>query len=147
MFERCVVEKFTDSAENDEWRQLNTFSCSLESWITKQMTNETKVSFSVDVFILNPFAHSSVLQLNGKLYREMKWSEACLAHRHRWWPCLWTKILCYCIKQIESILPYVCSVKDHIRRQNAVRTSVTHSGPPRVPLFLFLPHFDVICDL
>ena len=27
-----------------------------------------------------------------------------------------------------------------------VRTSVTHLAVPRVPL-LFLPHFDVICDL
>ena len=27
------------------------------------------------------------------------------------------------------------------------KTSVTHSAAPRVPLFLFLPHFDVICDL
>ena len=27
------------------------------------------------------------------------------------------------------------------------RTSVTHSAAPRVPPFLFLPHFDVICDL
>ena len=28
-----------------------------------------------------------------------------------------------------------------------VRTSVAHSAVPRVPLFLFLPHFDVISDL
>ena len=28
-----------------------------------------------------------------------------------------------------------------------VRTSVTHSAAPRVLLFLFLPHFDFICDL
>ena len=27
------------------------------------------------------------------------------------------------------------------------KTSVTHLAAPRVPLFLFLPHFDVICDL
>ena len=37
---------------------------------------------------------------------------------------------------------------DYRGRQNMVRTSVTHSAAPRVPLFcLFLPHFDVICDL
>ena len=41
------------------------------------------------------------------------------------------------------MLPYVCSVTDHRRRQNEVRTSVTHSS--NVP-FLFLPHFDVLCD-
>ena len=32
------------------------------------------------------------------------------------------------------------------RRQNVVRTSVTHSAAPRVLFFLFLAHFDVICD-
>ena len=46
----------------------------------------------------------------------------------------------YYIKQIDSMLPCVCSVIDHRGRQNVVRTSVTHH-------FLFLPHFDVICDL
>ena len=45
----------------------------------------------------------------------------------------------YSIKQIDSMLPCICSVINHRRRQNVVRTSVTH--------FLFLPHFDVICDL
>ena len=41
----------------------------------------------------------------------------------------------YYIKQINSMLPYACSVIDHRRRQNVVRTSVTHSATPRVPLF------------
>ena len=36
----------------------------------------------------------------------------------------------YYIKQIDSLLPL-----DHRRRQNVVRTSVTHSATPRVPLF------------
>ena len=45
------------------------------------------------------------------------------------------------------MLPCVCSVIDHRGRQNVVRTSVTHSAAPRVSLFFFLPHFDVICDL
>ena len=54
----------------------------------------------------------------------------------------------YYLKQIDSKLPCVCSVIDYRGRQNMVRTSVTHSAAPRVPLFcLFLPHFDVICDL
>ena len=37
----------------------------------------------------------------------------------------------------------ICSVIDHRRRQNVVRTSVTHMAIA----FLFFPHFDVICDL
>ena len=53
----------------------------------------------------------------------------------------------YYIKQIDSKLPCVCSVIDRRGRQNVVRTSLTHSAAPRVPLFLFLPHFEVICDL
>ena len=45
------------------------------------------------------------------------------------------------------MLPCVCSVLDHRRRQNVVRTSVTHSAIASCATFLFLPHFDVICDL
>ena len=41
------------------------------------------------------------------------------------------------------MVPCVCWVIDHKRRQNVVRTSVTSSGAT----FLFLPHFDVTCDL
>ena len=41
----------------------------------------------------------------------------------------------YYIKQKDSISPCVCSVIDHKRGQNVVRTSVTHSATPRVPLF------------
>ena len=55
--------------------------------------------------------------------------------------------LYYYIKQIDSMLPCVCSVIDHRRRQNEVRTSVTHSAIASCATFLFLQHFDVICDL
>ena len=39
------------------------------------------------------------------------------------------------IIQMDSKLPYFCSVIDHRGRQNVVRTSVTHSVAPRVPLY------------
>ena len=45
-------------------------------------------------------------------------------------------LIFYYIKQIDSMLPCVCSVIDHRKRQNVVRTSVTHSAAPRVPLFV-----------
>ena len=45
------------------------------------------------------------------------------------------------------MLPCICSVIDHRWRQNVVRTSVTHSAIASCATFLFLPHFDVICDL
>ena len=44
-------------------------------------------------------------------------------------------LILYYIKQIDSKLPCICSVIDHRGRQNVVRTSVTHSAVPCVPLF------------
>ena len=53
----------------------------------------------------------------------------------------------YYIKQIDSLLPCVCSVIDHRGRQNMARTSMTRLVLCFCVPFLFLPHFDVICDL
>ena len=44
-------------------------------------------------------------------------------------------LILYYIKQIDSKLPCVCSVIDHRGCQNVVKTSVTHSAAPHVPLF------------
>ena len=47
-----------------------------------------------------------------------------------------SSLFCYYIKQIDSMLPCVCSVKDHRSRQNVIRTSVTVTRlSPCVPLF------------
>ena len=43
----------------------------------------------------------------------------------------------HCIKQIDSMLPWVCSVIDYRGRHNVVKTSVTHSPAARVPLLCF----------
>ena len=63
---------------------------------------------------------------------------------------LLTFSLLYWVNQIDSILLCICfSVIDH-RCQNVVRTPVTHSPfsfMGSCATFLFLPHFDVICDL
>ena len=49
---------------NSEWRRLDTFSCSLLSWITFQMKYILRFSFSIDVLIFNLNSdHSSILQL------------------------------------------------------------------------------------
>ena len=46
------------------------------------------------------------------------------------------------------MLTGVCSVIHHRICQNVVRTSMmTHSAIASCATFLFLPHFDVICDL
>ena len=52
----------------------------------------------------------------------------------------------YYIKQIDSMSPCVCSVTDHRRRQNVLRTSVIHSAIASCATFLFLPHCEVIRD-
>ena len=44
-------------------------------------------------------------------------------------------LILYYIKQIDSKLLCVCSVIDHRGHQNVVRTSVTHSAAPRLPIF------------
>ena len=44
-------------------------------------------------------------------------------------------LIFYYTKQIDSMLPCICSVIDHRGRQNVVRTSVTQSAAPHVPLF------------
>ena len=56
-------------------------------------------------------------------------------------------LILYYIKQIDSMWPCICPVIDHRGRQNVVRTSVTHSAIASCATLLFLPHFDVICDL
>ena len=56
-------------------------------------------------------------------------------------------VILYYIKQIDSMLPCICPVIDHRGHQNVVRTSVTHSAIASCATFLFLLHFDVICDL
>ena len=57
------------------------------------------------------------------------------------------KALRYHIKQIDSMLPYICSVIDYKRCKNVVRTSVTNSAIASCTTFWFLPQFNVICDL
>jgi len=52
----------------------------------------------------------------------------------------------YYIKQIDCMFPSVCSAIDHRRRPNVVRTSVTYSAIAAGAKFLFLAHFNVICD-
>ena len=41
--------------------------------------------------------------------------------------------ICY-IKQVDYIFPCVCTVIGHRRRQNLIKTSVTHSAVLREPL-------------
>ena len=53
------------------------------------------------------------------------------------------KCLCYHIKQVDSMLPWVWTVIHCRRHQNVVRTSVTNWAEPH---FLFLALFDIICD-
>ena len=53
----------------------------------------------------------------------------------------------HCIKQIDSMLPWVCSVIDHRERQNVVKINSDTLACGSCATSLFLRHFDVICDL
>ena len=50
-------------------------------------------------------------------------------------------------KQIDSMSLCICLAVAHRWLQNVVGTSVTNSPYDSCAIFLFLPHFDVICDL
>ena len=54
----------------------------------------------------------------------------------------------HCIKQIDSMLPWVGLVIDHRGRQNVVKTSVSHSPAARVPLLCFyhILTSSVVCE-
>ena len=53
-------------------------------------------------------------------------------NKKAFFPCILIFLL---YEQIDSMLPCICPVIDHRGHQNVVRTSVTHSAVPRVPLF------------
>lgn len=52
----------------------------------------------------------------------------------------------YHIKQIDSLLPWVCTVINNLKRRNVVRRSETLDCTSRAT-FLFLRHIDVNFDL
>ena len=60
--------------------------------------------------------------------------------------CFFASLLKY-INQMDSMLSWVCTVIDHWRHQNMVKTSLTHSAILQCASFLFLPNFDISCDL
>ena len=45
------------------------------------------------------------------------------------------------------MLPCVCSVRDHLSRQNVVKNKEVGHEPQASVSLMFLPHFDVFCDL
>ena len=63
-------------------------------------------------------------------YRERAWSQA-IRGRYVYRSFFFSN---HCIKQIDSMLPWVCSVIEPRRHQTVVKTSVTHSPAAHVPL-------------
>ena len=57
----------------------------------------------------------------------------------------WGTDVLYYMKQKDSVLPWVCTVMNHRRRQNGVRTAETHLAEPRVPFFCSYLIWCVIC--
>ena len=53
----------------------------------------------------------------------------------------------HCIKQIDSMLPWVCSVPDHGGCQKVVKTRVAHSpAAGSCATSLFFPHSDLLLN-
>ena len=52
----------------------------------------------------------------------------------------------HCIKRLDSMLPWVCSVIDHGSRQTVDKKIICGKDISDT-LALFSPHFEVICDL
>ena len=57
------------------------------------------------------------------------------------------KAFSYYIKQMDSMLPCVCSVIDHRWRQNVIRTKKWHTRRSQVCHWCCYQQFDVLCDL
>ena len=53
----------------------------------------------------------------------------------------------HCIKQIDSMLPLVCSVIDHRGHQKCGKNNSDTLACGSCATSLYLRHFDVICDL
>ena len=93
---------------------------------TKSQANGLIQKVSILFYIISSVMHAFWLALTHDLLEDRRIDDIIIK--------TFFKILYY-IKQIDSKLPCVCSVIDHRGRQNVVRTSVTHSAAPRVPLF------------
>ena len=86
---------------------------------------EVAVVVSIELYIISSVMHAFWLVLTYDLLEDRLIDDVIIK----------TFLILYHTKQIDSKLTCVCSVIDHRWRQNVVRTSVTHSAAPRVPLF------------
>ena len=86
---------------------------------------EVAVVVSIELYIISSVMHAFWLVLTYDLLEDRLIDDVIIK----------TFLILYYTKQIDFKLTCVCSVIDHRWRQNVVRTSVTHSAAPRVPLF------------
>ena len=90
------------------------------------------VKFDSGVIFLNCFIlYRQQITSRGRFSCWLKWAKAgfrIIVKDSEIKSFICSSLLLYYIKQIYSMLPCVCSVIDHRRRQNVVRTSVTHSA-------------------
>ena len=104
--------------QTHRWRQR-----SIQVWQLRDSLNESQF-----------FAKHGNQSVCFILYRQQNTSKCYLVAKFEKGSFPYILILYY-IKQIDSMLPCVCSVIDHRGRQNVVTTLLTHSAVPRVPLF------------
>ena len=86
-------------------------------------------SFSINI-LLYKFIMAHLQWLGIKIYNDWNYRESCEI-----------------TFQIDSMLPCVCLVIDHRWRLNVVRTKKWHTRRQPSLSLMFLPYFDVFCDL
>ena len=106
----------------------NCFDCVLKiSWEALWM-HHWKEMVNIIIYIISSVMHAFWLVLTYDLLEDRRIDEVIIKTNR------------------FQVATCICSVIDHRGRQNVVRTSVT-LGCALCVTFLFLPHFDVICDL
>ena len=156
MSKRCCVVSVTNNKPDIKWRiikQCRPYSnvsnkcklCLFELWSIRGQTyrwRQRLIQVFLNFWILNLnqsqfFAKHSNQSVRFIFFIDIR-SRQCyfrvcqsgeISNKRAFFPCILIFL------QIDSMLPCVCSVIDHRGRQNVVRTSVTHSAAPRVPLF------------
>ena len=116
---RCFSKHFQHFSALSKWRRWKTFQRNCVQ-VRSRRKEEAKTKSSIWDLKANPWTVISTMQVL----------------------CVSVLILfgAFYTKQIDSMLLWVCSVIDHRRCQNVVKTSLTHSSAARVPLLCFYYH-------
>ena len=127
-FLRCWQGEFVCQSRGSFSDDHFLYSHDLHVWFSSTFLHRIHVNLYA-IYIISSVIHAFLLVLTNDLLEDRRIDDVIIK---TFFPYI---LILYYIKQIDSKLPCVCSVIDHRGRQNVVRTSVTHSAAPHVPLF------------